>query len=505
MSAKGPRVLYVTSECTPWSKTGGLADVSASLPAALRTLGADVRVLMPAYSGVPAQDAESLWHWPATDRLPAAGLLSARLPSGPPALLVQSPLLYARRGGPYQNDANEDWADNAVRFAQLCRIAADLGQGALPTWRPQVVHCNDWQTGPAVASLHFAPPGHAATVMTIHNLAFQGLYPPDAIEQAELPPESYRMEGAEFYGQYSFLKAGVAYADAVTTVSPTYAREIQTEAMGMGFHGLLSHRRSVLQGILNGIDILEWDPARDPFIARRYDSATLDAKAENKQALQERLGLPASDRPLLAMVARLTGQKGVDLVAEIAPALAALPAQLVVLGRGEPQHEERFAELARRYPESIGTSIAFDEALAHQVEAGADIFLMPSRFEPCGMNQMYSQRYGTVPVVRSTGGLADSVTDYGADGGTGFVFADASASALMEAVRRAVAVFAEPVAWRRLQLAGMARDFSWDRSAREYLQIYKRLAAAQRKPARLLKPGTPPAQDAAPRSLMESQ
>ncbi len=482
MGAKGLRILFVTSECTPWSKTGGLADVSAALPAALRVLGADVRVLMPAYSGVPTQDAENVAHWPATTRFPAARLLCARLPNGPPALLVDCPLLYARRGGPYQNEASEDWSDNALRFAQLCRVAAGLGQGCLASWQPQVVHCNDWQSGPAVAALHFAPQGHAATMMTVHNLAFQGLYPPEVVGQAELPPQSFCMEGAEFHGQYSFLKAGLAYADAITTVSPTYAREIQTEDLGMGLHGLLAFRREALEGILNGIDILEWDPARDPHIARCYDSATLKGKLPNKRALQARLGLPAEDCPLFGMVTRLTGQKGVDLVAEIAPALAALPAQLVVLGRGEPGHEQSFAQLARAYPNAISTTIGFDESLAHQVEAGADIFLMPSRFEPCGMNQMYSQRYGTVPVVRATGGLADSVTDCAADpdNGTGFAFREDSAAALMEAIRRAAAAFGNEERWRGLQRAGMARDFSWDRSARRYLEIYRRLATARK-------------------------
>jgi len=477
-----PRVLFVTSECTPWSKTGGLADVSASLPAALRALGADVRILMPAYSGVPVHEAESVAHWAATARFPAARLLATRLPNGPPAFLVDCPLLYARRGGPYQSDTNEDWGDNAVRFAQLCRVAAGLGQGALAAWRPHVVHCNDWQSGPAIAMLRFAPADHAATVMTVHNLAFQGLFPPGVIEQAELPAASFRMEGAEFYGQYSYLKAGLAYADAITTVSPTYAKEIQSDPMGMGLNGLFAYRRSALQGILNGIDIIEWDPALDPHIACPYDADTLDKKAQNKRALQARLGLPAEDVPLFGLVARLTDQKGVDLVAGLAPTLAGLPAQLAILGRGEPGLEKTLVELARAHPHAISATISFDEPLAHQIEAGADLFLMPSRFEPCGMNQMYSQRYGTVPIVRATGGLADSVVDYdaGAGTGTGFLFREAVPGQLMEAIRRATEVFGDRESWRRLQLAGMARDFSWDRSARQYLEIYRRLAAGDK-------------------------
>jgi starch synthase len=245
----------------------------------------------------------------------------------------------------------------------------------------------------------------------------------------------------------------------------------------MGLHGLLAYRSSFLQGILNGIDILEWDPARDPHLVQPYDSKRLEGKLANKRALQERLGLPQDDAPLFGVVARLTEQKGVDLIAAIAPALVELPGRLAVLGRGEPRYEEALGELARAYPDSISVTIAFDESLAHQIEAGADLFLMPSRFEPCGMNQMYSQRYGTVPIVHATGGLADSVTDYGQPGGTGFVFAEETAEGLMDAVRRAIDVFRNPPAWRKLQEAGMARDFSWDNSARQYLEIYRRLSA----------------------------
>jgi starch synthase len=431
------------------------------------------------------------------------------LPSGPPALLVDCPPLYERRGGPYQNDANEDWGDNAVRFAQLCRVAAEIGLGNLASWQPQVVHCNDWQSGPAIAMLQFAAQERPGTMMTVHNLAFQGLYPPEVVEEARLPPESYRMEGAEFHGRYSFLKAGLAYADAITTVSPAYAQEIQTEAHGMGLHGLLAYRREALEGILNGIDVSEWNPARDPHIARRYDSASLEGKQSNKRALQARLGLPEEACPLLGVVSRLTGQKGVDLVGEIAPALASLPAQLVVLGRGDAALEQTFERLAREHPFRISASIGFDEGLAHQIEAGADMFLMPSRFEPCGMNQMYSQRYGTVPIVRATGGLADSVIDFAPAkrDATGFVFGEPAAPALLAAVRRAVEIFASPARWRALQKAGMKRDFSWDRSARRYLEIYKRLAA-QRKPKGRRAPRagkTGPAQASMARSLTEFQ
>jgi starch synthase len=478
----GPlRVLFVTSECTPWSKTGGLADVSAALPAALRALGADVRIMTPAYPSVPVHNAREFAQIPATARFPPARLLASTLPNGVPVLVLDCPPLYARSGGPYQSDDGAPWPDNAQRFAQLCRVAAELGRASTASmWHPDVVHCNDWQAGLVPAYLRFGPTPRAATVLTIHNLAFQGLFPASVIEGIELPAATFSVDGAEFYGQYSFLKAALAYADALTTVSPTYASEIQRAEFGMGLHGLLSQRRDVLTGILNGIDTAAWDPACDPHITRHYDSNRLPAKVENKYALQARVGLPRSDVPLLAMVSRLTDQKGVDLVLEIGAQVTRLPAQLVVLGRGEARYEQSFSALARSDPGHISVTLSFDEPLAHLIEAGADMFLMPSRFEPCGMNQMYSQRYGTLPVVRATGGLVDSVEDFApaAGTGTGFVFNDATAAALLQAVRSALEVRGNAAQWLRIQRNGMARDFGWNASAARYLEIYT--AVAQR-------------------------
>ena len=474
------RILFVTSECAPWSKTGGLADVSAALPAALRAQGVDVHVLLPAYPSVPAHGAHEVARFRATANFPAARILAAALPSGVPALLLDCPQLYDRPGGPYQNDAGEDWSDNAQRFAQLSRIAAELATVSdVPAWRPDVVHCNDWQAALVPVYLHHRNGAHARTVLTVHNLAFQGVFPAQVVAEVELPAASFGMHGLEFYGQCSFLKGGLAYADALTTVSPTYASEIQTEAFGMGLHGVLAARSAALTGILNGIDTAVWNPAGDPAIAQRYSASTLEAKEANKRALQKRLGLPYSDAPLFAMVSRLTAQKGIDFVLDIAPAIAALPAQLAILGIGDAAYERGAAALAQAHPAHVSATIGFDEALAHLIEAGADAFLMPSRFEPCGMNQMYSQRYGTPPVVRATGGLVDSVADFSSadKNGTGFVFSEPSAAALFGAVRRAAATYADKSAWRRLQLNGMARDFSWTASARRYLEIYERIAA----------------------------
>ncbi len=486
MAAAPLCVLFVSSECAPWSKTGGLADVSAALPAALRTHGVDVRVMTPAYQSAPTSEAREAGQFPATAHFPAARLLAAPLPNDVPALLLDCPQFYARDGGPYQNDAGEDWPDNAQRFALLCRIAARIAiAGTGSGWRPDVVHCNDWQTGLVPAYLQFATGAHAATVFTIHNLAFQGLFPARVVEEVELPPASFTVDGLEFYGQCSFLKAGLSYADALTTVSPTYAAEIQEQAHGMGLHGLLARRRNALTGILNGIDTAQWDPARDPHIARNYDATSLEGKATNKRALQRRAGLPQSEAPVLGLVSRLTAQKGVDFVLEIGRALAEIPAQLVMLGRGDPRYEREVAALAHACPRHVSATIGFDEPLAHMIEAGADAFLMPSRFEPCGMNQMYSQRYGTAPIVRATGGLADSVEDFSAatGAGTGFVFHEQNAAAFLAAIRRSIEIHRDKTCWRRLQRNGMARDFSWKASARRYLEIYQQVARRAESPA----------------------
>jgi starch synthase len=481
------RILFATPECAPWIKTGGLADVSAALPAALEALGHDVRVLLPGYPAVlnAAAHRRLLAEIPATAHFPAATLHEAPLPSGVPALIVECAPLYDRGWGPYQNGSGRDWPDNALRFGLLSRVAARLASAGGPLdWRPQVLHCNDWQTGLAPAYLRFAPGAKVPSLMGVHNLAFQGLFPADEVARLGLPPESYALDGLEFYGQTSFLKAGLFYSDAIATVSPTYAREIQTEPLGFGLQGLLAARSDRLHGIANGVDLAEWDPSTDRRIPQRYDEDRLSAKRFNKEALQERMRLPVDPAvPLLGMVSRLTHQKGIDLVIEIARELVALPAQLVVLGAGDPEIETALGDLAAANPRAIAVRIGFDEALAHLVEAGADAFLMPSRFEPCGLNQMYSQRYGTPPVARATGGLADTIVDCTpatlADGtATGILFAEDSPSALLEAVERAVQLYRDPKRWRQLQRAGMARDFGWEAAARKHAALYAALAGA---------------------------
>ena len=483
------RVLFATPECAPWAKTGGLGDVSAALPAALEASGLDVRVLLPAYRPVLAATAgqsRALATFAASARFPAARLLEAPLPTGVPGWLLDCPALYDRDGGPYQDPATGlDWADNAVRFALLARVAAMLaGESSPLEWRPQVLHCNDWQTALAPVYAHFSGGAKAATVVCIHNLAFQGLFPPATAAEVALPPAVYSIDGAEFFGRLSFLKAGLAYADAITTVSPTYAQEIQREPLGFGLQGLLAARAGQLHGILNGIDEDVWDPATDALIARRYDAARLAAKRDNKRALQQRMGLPAdADVPLFGFVGRLTAQKGVDLIAEAAGEILATPAQLAVLGAGERKLEDALRTLARARPREVAIGTGFDEPLAHLIEAGADAFLMPSRFEPCGLNQMYSQRYGTPPIAHATGGLCDSIVDctpaaLASGTATGFLFHDPSADALVATIKRAIAAYRDPATWQALQRNGMARDFGWGAGARRYAELYRSLVDA---------------------------
>ena len=479
-------VLFAASECAPLIKTGGLADVAGALPAALRQLGIDARVLLPGYAPVreATRGGRDLGAVAAIPECGLTHLVEAALPNGVPLIVVEDRKLYDRHGGPYQSETGEDWPDNPLRFGLLSRVAAILAGPSSPlAWRPDVLHCNDWQTGLAPAYAHFGAqlPKRCATVFTIHNLAYQGAWPPEWVARLGLPAESFSSDGIEFHGRVSFLKAALYYADAITTVSPTYAREIQNEALGFGFNGLLRWRHDVLSGILNGIDTREWNPATDPLLPRRYDASTLELKAENKRALQQLVGLGVDpEAPLLGVVSRLVWQKGSDLLADIVEAAIALPAQLVVLGTGDAALEQRFSQLAERNPDRVAVRIGFDNALAHLIEAGADAFLMPSRFEPSGLNQMYSQRYGTPPVVHATGGLVDSVIDCRsetlADGtATGFAFTEPEAAAFLAAVRRAVELYHRRDDWRALQRNGMARDFGWENAARQYAAIYRTL------------------------------
>lgn len=480
------RVLFITPELGPLVKSGGLADVSAALPRALRDLGVDCRVLVPAYPAIrnalrAARDVAVVEPF-AT--LPAVTLTRGTL-AGMPVFTVRCDQFYARGGTAYQDDQGRDWPDNARRFALLSYVAALLGSDACPIrWRPQILHCNDWPAGLVPAYSQFRAGRRAAALFALHNLAYQGNFDPDFVTTLGLPPNCFHMNGVEFHGRFSFLKAGLYYSDHIVTVSPTYAAEIQTENAGHGLHGLLHSRRDQLDGILNGIDDETWNPATDPYIVQRYTRRSLSRKLLNKTDLQRRLGLAVeADIPLFGMVGRLVPQKGIDLMLDVLPDLMILPAQLAIVGTGDPAIELALRAAAAANRGGVGLSIGFVEALAHQIEAGADFFLMPSHHEPCGLNQMYSQRYGTPPIVHAVGGLADSVVDCTPKSmtsrtATGFAFAPFERQQFLAAIKAAYEVYRDRDRYRRLQLNAMATDFGWDASAKQYKELYEQLAAA---------------------------
>ena len=474
-------VLLIGSEAQPFAKTGGLADVLGALPPALQRLGWDATVAIPRYRGVTAGTLVDTFPVTVGGFTRDAGFYEAPLAGGARALLVDCPDLYDR-AGIYGADST-DYPDSPRRFAFLSRAALEFAarRGA----GPSVVHAHDWQAGLVpvyLRTLYASHPvlGGTPSVLTIHNLAYQGVYESDWLPRLDLGWDQLTIDRLEFYGRISLLKGGIVDARVMTTVSPRYAQEIQTPAFGFGFDGILRARAADLVGILNGIDATEWDPAHDPFLPAPYDSGHLAGKREAKAALLQRYSLPAGEaaltRPLIGIVSRMVDQKGFDLIAAALEDLAALDAAWVVLGTGEPRYQDMWRAVAARHPDRIGARIGFDESLAHLIEGGADIFLMPSRFEPCGLNQMYSMRYGTVPVVNGVGGLLDTVTD----GVTGFILRGSTPAALLEALTRALTAFEDRRAWRALQLAGMRQDFSWDRSAQEYVKIYERALNAGR-------------------------
>ncbi|WP_332815530.1 glycogen synthase GlgA [Ramlibacter sp.] len=476
-------VLFATPECAPYVKTGGLGDVSGALPAALAALGHDVRVLLPAYRGMKVSgelgDGIDL---PADGPWPAAQLLPVRADNGVPLLLLACPALYQRAGGPYVDSGGHEYPDNVIRFGFLSRITALLGTAASPVegWQADLVHANDWPCGLAPLYLAHAreQDAHrpvAASVVTIHNLAFQGVFDLEHADLLAIPRHWRGIEGVEFWGQLSMLKAGLQFAHAITTVSPTYAQEIQTPAFGAGLDGVLRSRADRLTGILNGIDGAVWNPSTDALLPHRYGPGDLSGKSRNKATLQARCGLlPDPNAMLFGLVSRLTAQKGIDLVLEGLQPLLQAGGQLVLLGSGEPQLQRQLQDAADRAPRAVSVNFGFDEALAHLIEAGADCFLMPSRFEPCGLNQMYSQAYGTPPLVGGTGGLVDSVLDatLAPETGTGFVMRSPDSAGFADALARARATWERPADWGRIQANGMRRDFGWAASARRYEAVY---------------------------------
>ncbi len=481
------RVLFVASEAFPLVKTGGLADVAGALPVALARRGVDVKLMLPAYPSVLAT-AERQRDGLHLGSLLSAGetrLIEAEMPgSRLPLLLVDCPAMFDRAGGPYQQPDGRDWPDNYLRFAVLSLAAVRVAAvGANRTWRPDIVHAHDWQTGLTAAYLAHSDLLAVRSVFTVHNLRYQGIFTPEVLPSIGLPDRALAIDGLEFHGNLSYLKAGLAYADRLTTVSPTYAHEIQTEEGGFGLEGLLRHRAGSLTGILNGIDEEHWSPQSDSHLAHAFDAASLMGKALNKAEVQQELGLAVEpDTPLLGMVSRLTEQKGIDMVAGALPRLLERGVQLAVLGSGDAQWERMLRDAAKESPR-VAVRFGYDERTAHRIIAGSDMFLMPSRFEPCGLTQMYAMRYGTLPVVRRTGGLADTVRDMALpfdedSNGTGFVLDGTGADDLAEAVERALALYAMKPDWRRAQLRGMYQDFSWARAADAYSDIYATLTAS---------------------------
>jgi starch synthase len=473
------RILMVASEAVPYAKTGGLADVVGALPLALTRLGHQVDVVMPRYRGIAAGDLVASLPVALGAQVADAGFY-ATAAGGVRTLFVDHPGYFDRD---YLYGAvGHDYADNAERFAYLSQAAVKWA--AAGDRQYDVVHAHDWQTGlvPLLLARDDAS-SKLPAVFTIHNLAYQGIFDASWLPVLGLGWDLMRIDALEFWGRISYLKAGIVFSRLVTTVSPTYAREIQTPALGFGFDGILRHRSADLIGILNGIDYDQWDPARDRFLPVPYGVDSLAGKRAAKRAVLEEYRLPSADaaleRPLVGMISRLVDQKGFDLLASIADELARLDAAFVLLGTGERRYEDLWLGLASRYPDRIGARIELDERLAHLIEGGADLFLMPSRFEPCGLNQMYSLRYGTVPLVRATGGLADTVRNFdpATGAGTGFTFDEYSPQALLGTLRWALGVYQKSGQWARLQQAGMRVDNSWDASARRYVEVYERAAS----------------------------
>ncbi len=472
------KVLAVTSEIYPLVKTGGLADVAGALPLALARQGVRVRSLVPGYPAVlgALEKAQTLHAYDELHGGPAR-LLAAR--AGKLELFViDAPHLYRREGNPYVDNKGVDWKDNALRFGALAKVAAEVGNGLVPGYRPALVHAHDWQAGLTPAYLRDGP----ATVITIHNLAFQGLFPRALADVLELPPEIVTMEGVEFHGRIGFLKAGLFFADAITTVSPTYASEICTPEGGMGLDGLVRARARVLTGICNGIDTNIWSPRKDPHIAARFSAAELDLKVANKAALREKLELTARpDAPLLGVISRLTEQKGIDLIVAVLPDLVARGVQFALLGAGDERLETRLREAASRHRGEVAFRTGHDEGLAHMIQAGSDALLMPSRFEPCGLTQLAALRYGTLPIVARVGGLADTVIDaneaaLSAGVATGFQFTPVTEGALRRTLDRVLALWQDKKGWRRVQQNAMRSKVGWGTAAKLYAALFRSVA-----------------------------
>ncbi len=470
------RVLFCSTEIYPYVKTGGLGDVTAALPPALIKAGVDLRLLLPGFEKILTnlKNVETLVEFPVYFGAEGVRLLKGTLPGNLTTYILDAPAFWDRTGA-YVDQDGKDWPDNHYRFAAFCRAATDLAEYDRD-WQPDIIHGSDWQCGliPPYIKLKSGP--HPKTVMTIHNIAYQGLFPPTILPSIGIPGEMYTIAGAEFYDKVGYLKAGLAYADHITTVSPTYAREIQDTDQGCGLQDFLKTKSDRITGIINGIDTDVWNPKTDPDVPQKYDAKHLKDRAKNKKSLLEKFNLsPETKGPLFAVISRLGYQKGFDLLLSAMPHLLELGGNLILLGSGDKPLEDAFTHLSRTYPDRVSVRIGYDETLAHHMQAGADVIVMPSRSEPCGLVQLYAMRYGALPFVRKTGGLADTVIDIQNAGATGFAFEGDDAFSLEAHLPLIFEAYNTPGFWAELQKNAMTRDYGWDDPARQYVRLYERV------------------------------
>jgi len=476
------RVLSVASEVFPLIKTGGLADVAGALPAALKPYGVDMKTLLPGYPGVmkAVRDPEvrHVFH----DLLGETATVLEVTVNGVSMLILDAPAYYARAGGPYVDKAGKDYPDNWRRFAALSLAGAEIAEGAMPGWRPQLVHVHDWQAAMTPVYMRYRETPELPSVLTIHNIAFQGQFGPDTFAGLDLPPHAFSVEGLEYYGDIGFLKGGLQTASAITTVSPSYALEILTPEFGMGLEGVIASRMDNLHGIVNGIDDEVWNPATDPMIAKHYGIPTLKDRQKNRKAILERFALDDDDDPIFCVVSRLTWQKGMDLLAGALDEIIAMGGKLAILGAGDAALEGALLSAAAAYPGRVGMVAGYDEPMSHLMQAGCDAIIIPSRFEPCGLTQLYGLRYGCLPIVARTGGLGDTVIDANhaavqAKVATGVQFSPVTTDGLLQAMRRAMHLFQDRKLWTQMQKQGMKSDVSWGRSAERYAALYSSLVS----------------------------
>jgi starch synthase len=476
------KVLSVSSEVFPLIKTGGLADVAGALPIALKQFGVDMKTLMPGYPAVMRVIRDPVVRLQFDDLLGESATVLEVQHEGLNILVLDAPAFYDRPGGPYLDPTGKDYPDNWRRFAALSLAGAEIAAGLMPGWRPDIVHAHDWQAAMTPVYMRYYPTPELPSVLTIHNIAFQGQFGADILPGLRLPPHAFSTESIEYYGHIGFLKGGLKTSHVITTVSPSYAEEILTNEFGMGLEGVIASRLDSLHGMVNGIDTQIWNPATDPVVHTHYGAATLKSRAENRASIAEFFGLHDDSAPIFCIISRLTWQKGMDVIAATADEIVAMGGKLAILGSGEAALEGALLAAASRHPGRIGISIGYNEPMSHLMQAGCDAIIIPSRFEPCGLTQLYALRYGCVPIVARTGGLNDTVIDanhaaLAAKVATGIQFSPVTTDGMLQAIRRALHLYADQKVWTQLQKQGMKSDVSWEKSAERYAALYSSLAS----------------------------